>query len=303
MQKAFYYRITTLLLGVLFIGFSCACKKEDIPDGPKEVKIMTFNVLYNTSFQSSVDVIKEVEADIIGLQEASYNRVYTIVTKLNYYYHQFSKTPANRSGEDTGILSKFPIIEAYDDGVLIEIKTGLKVAVFSVHLLPYPYEPYDFRDGIIETPEEAINSSTANRLPGILTVLSKIDLLLNEEIPVFLTGDFNEPSHQDWTTEAASHHFGKVVSWPVSSRIEETGLTDAYRSYYPDEIAHPGITWTTFETANEVYDRIDYIYHDTNNAFNLKKIELVGGTGDTAEIIINDYASDHYAVVATYEIE
>ena len=134
----------------------------------------------------------------------------------------------------------------------MEVKAGLQIAVFSVHLLPYPYEPYDFRDGIIETPEEAINSSTTNRLPGILTVLSKIDSLLNEEIPVFLTGDFNEPSHQDWTTEAASHHFGKVVSWPVSSRIKETGLTDAYRSYYPDEIAHPGITWTTFETANEV---------------------------------------------------
>ncbi len=142
-----------------------------------------------------------------------------------------------------------------------------------------------------------------NRLPGILAVLSKIDSLLKDGIPVFLTGDFNEPSHQDWTTEAASHHFGKVVSWPVSSRIEETGLTDAYRNYYPDEIAHPGITWTTFETANEVYDRIDYIYHDINNALNLKKIELVGGTDDTAEIIINDYASDHYAVVATYEIE
>ncbi len=243
--------IITLLLGVLFIGFSCACKKEDIPNGPKEVKIMTFNVLYNTSFQSSVDVIKEVDADIIGIQEASYDRVYTIASELNYYYQQFSKTPANRSGEDTGILSKFPIIKTYDDGVLIEIKTGLKVAVFSVHLLSYRYEPY----------------------------------------------------HQDWTTEAASHHFGKVVNWPVSSRIEETGLTDAYRSYYPDEIAHPGITWTTLETVNEVYERIDYIYHDTNNTFSLKKIELVGGTGDTAEIIINGYASDHYAVVATYEIE
>ena len=40
-----------------------------------------------------------------------------------------------------------------------------------------------------------------------------------------------------------------------------------------------------------------------NNIFNLRNIELAGGTGDDAEIIVNGYASDHYALVATYEIK
>jgi len=305
MNKVFNYKIINLAIAVILIVCLNTCNKDDGPDGVSEIKILTFNVLWSTSIQSTIDVIEATEPDIIGLQEASYDRIFPIGFNHKFHYHSFSKTPANRSDNDTGILSKFPITETYDDGVLIEVKPGLQIAVFSIHLLPYPYEPYDFRDGIITTPQEAINSSVANRLPGIIAVLSKIDSLLNEGIPVFLTGDFNEPSHLDWTTEAATsgRNFEKVVTWPVSSDVVGTGLTDAYRSFYPDEITHPGITWTTMESANEVYDRIDYIYHYLNNQFILKNIELAGGTGDDADIIVNNYASDHYAVVATYDVK
>jgi exodeoxyribonuclease-3 len=283
----------TLFLSVIIVGFLCRCKKEHLQERVNQIKIMTFNVLYTTSFESTINVIKNTGADIIGLQENSYDRLNKIATELNYYYYHFSKTEANTSGDDTGILSKFPIIDTYSDGVLIEVDTGLKIAVFTVHLLPYPYEPYDFRDSIIKTAEEAIESSLNNRLPGILPVLSEIRLLLKDEIPVFLTGDFNEPSHLDWTMEAAAAglHFSKVVTWPISSRIEELGLTDAYRFYYTDESAYPGITWTTIEATNEVYDRIDYIYHNLNNRVNLKKVELIGGKGY------------HYALLTTYQIE
>lgn len=304
LYRTFYSKAFHLFIGILYMGFINSCKTDNETKQVSEIQILTFNVLYTTSIQSSIDVINALEPDIIGLQESSNDRINTMGSKLNYYKHSFSKTPANLSGNDTGILSKFPIVDQYDDGVLIELKSGLQFAVFSVHLLPYPYEPYDFRDGIITTTQEAINSSEINRLPDIVFILNKIDSLQNKGIPVFLTGDFNEPSHLDWTSEAASkgHNFGKAVTWPVSSSVTESGLTDAFRSIYPDEITHPGITWTTIESANEVYDRIDYIYHDMSNKFMLKKVERVGGTGNDADIIVDGYASDHYAVLATYDL-
>jgi hypothetical protein len=40
-----------------------------------------------------------------------------------------------------------------------------------------------------------------------------------------------------------------------------------------------------------------------NNIFNLRNIELAGGTSDDADIIVNGYVSDHYAVVATYDLK
>ena len=44
--------------------------------------------------------------------------------------------------------------------------------------------------------------------------------------PVFLTGDFNEPSHLDWTQAAANAglHFGKKVDWPTSHAVVNAGL-------------------------------------------------------------------------------
>src|SRR6185437_14126078 len=90
-------------------------------------------------------------------------------------------------------------------------------------------------------------------------------------IPVIIAGDFNEPSHRDWTTETRnlSDHNGAIVRWPVTSKLEEHGFVDAYRAEYPNPITHPGYTFpannldkepkdiTTAPLADE-RDRIDY---------------------------------------------
>jgi len=134
--------------------------------------------------------------------------------------------------------------------------------------------------------------------------LEEVEELKADAIPVFFTGDFNEPSHLDWTTETATNnlHFGKVVEWPVSKVIMQSGLLDAYRVKFSNPANFPGITWTTVETENEVYDRIDMVYHSTSDAYEIEDVRLVGGPDDTAGIIAPDYESDHYAVMATYKL-
>lgn len=285
-----------------------SCKDDEIKNIEEgefdEIKVMTFNVLYSTSNEATLQALLEANADIIGLQEISTTRLMDLAQQLRYHFHSFSKSEGNLSDQDTGILSRFPFTRYAENGVAVRVNPNLEVGIFSVHLAPYPYQPYDFRDGAIETAAEAIEDATETRLPSINFVLDEIEEFKVNGIPVFLTGDFNEPSHLDWTTETANNnlHFGKIVEWPVSKTISQTGVIDAYRSTFSNPANFPGITWTTIETEDEVYDRIDMIYYSASDEYEIKNVQLVGGLDDTAVIKVPEYASDHYAVVATYKL-
>jgi endonuclease/exonuclease/phosphatase family metal-dependent hydrolase len=270
-----------------------------------EISIMTYNILFNTSNDETLEVLKETGADIIGMQEASPGRMAYLAQKLHFYYHSFSKTSANLNDQDTGILSRFPITRFFNNGVVVRVNPSLEVAIFTVHLSPYPYEPYDFRDGKITTADQAIVSASGQRLPEIAPVLEEINEVILEGYPLFLTGDFNEPSFLDWTalTAAKNMHFGKVVEWPVSKSIVDAGLKDVYRFKFPNAANFPGNTWTTLDTPDEVYDRIDIIYYTETPELILTDVRTVGGKDDGAGITVENYPSDHYAVLATYKLE
>jgi exonuclease III len=297
-----------LLFGLVIIA-SARCEKDNETGQPvKQIEgfsIMTYNILYTTANDGTLKVLQETNADIIGFQETSATRLSELAQKLHFYYHNFKKSESNMSGEDTGILSRFPITRFFHHGVVIKINQDLQVAVFSVHLSPYPYEPYDFRDGKITTPEQAVTSASFVRLPQIKPVLEEIGKVESEGIPVFLLGDFNEPSWMDWTpgTSAKNMHFSQIVQWPVSKAIADAGLIDVYRQKFPDPVKNQGNTWTTIESEDEVYDRIDIIYHRENEDMELTDVKLVGGTEDAAGLTVEGYASDHYAVLASYRIK
>jgi exonuclease III len=287
-----------------------ACNKHHEPapqpvSDYSQVSIMTYNGLYSTSNEQTLHVLRETGADIIGMQETSVSRLMYLAQALHYHYYSFPKSSANLNGQDTGILTRFPISRFLDNGVVVNVNPSLQVAVFTVHLSPYPYQPYDFRDGKITTSAQAVSSAAAQRLPEIQPVLDEVGTLQNEGIPVFLTGDFNEPSHLDWTAETAGKnlHFGKIVEWPVSKAIYQTKFTDVYRSQFPNPANFPGNTWTTLEGANEVYDRIDMIYQTEDQHMTLNDVRLVGGEDDYAGVTVKGYASDHYAVIATYKLK
>jgi endonuclease/exonuclease/phosphatase family metal-dependent hydrolase len=236
--------------GLALFAFSCAPDpdvKKDIDHDIQELRVMSYNILYTTSNESTLKVLQESNADIIGLQEASSARLADLAQKHRFYYHSFKKSTANMSDQDTGILTRFPITRFFDNGVVVKINADISVGIFSVHLAPYPYEPYDFRDNKITTAEQAIASATRVRIPQINPALEEIQELLDEGVPVFLTGDFNEPSSLDWTAVPAEKkmHFGKVVQWPVSIAVQNAGFTDAYRMKFPNPLSHPGNTWTT----------------------------------------------------------
>ena len=107
--------------------------------------------------------------------------------------------------------------------------------------------------------------------------------------PVLLAGDFNEPSHLDWTDATCGmwDHNGCVVPWDCSVRLYDAGFRDVYRVLHPDPATHPGFTYPADNPATAVEkltwapdaderDRIDFIYYLPGGVFVPKRVEVVG---------------------------
>ena len=128
--------------------------------------------------------------------------------------------------------------------------------------------------------------------------------------PVFLTGDFNEPSHLDWTQAAADAglHFGKKVDWPTSQAVANAGLVDSFRQLRPDVINDQGNTWTPGSPAptldpNEVQDRIDFVYYAGPGVMPTSSKTLGYNASDgSTDIAIQPYPSDHRSVVTQFNL-
>jgi hypothetical protein len=110
----------------------------------------------------------------------------------------------------------------------------------------------------------------------------------------------NEPSHLDWTSAAAAAGVHAIkVAWPASLSTVNAGFRDSYREIHPNEVAFPGNTWTPMPAANEVHDRIDFVY-SSGVGVNTTNSQLVGESTAKADIVASPYPSDHRAVVGTF---
>jgi exodeoxyribonuclease-3 len=173
---------------------------------------------------------------------------------------------------------------------------------------PYPYQPYQLlgipkgKDAI-KTEAEAIAAASKTRGHQIEGLLEKIGTLPNKDLPVFVTGDFNEPSHLDWTAAAAKSGRHPVkVAYPGSKAMAKKGFLDAWRAFRPDEMKHPGYTWTPVtkpDNPKDHHDRIDFVYFKGKH-IEVKNMSIVGENKKNADIVVSPYPSDHRAVVATF---
>ena len=118
----------------------------------------------------------------------------------------------------------------------------------TVHLHA-PYQPYQLlkipyaNAPFIATAAEAVNEARKARGAQVDSLLAELKPVLAAGQPVFLTGDFNEPSHQDWTPRAAAaRKCPLAVEYPATLAIVSAGMRDSFRSLFPDEVSHPGET-------------------------------------------------------------
>ncbi|MDR1957483.1 MAG: endonuclease/exonuclease/phosphatase family protein [Planctomycetaceae bacterium] len=280
---------------------------------PKErnvstLKVMSFNIWIGggKSIEETTRVIKETAADIVGIQEASKNGSNTaekIAEEMGWHTYA-----ANSSRT---ILSRYPVIKTSPNGkgCKIQRNDGQCVWMFNLHLMYCPYEPYQLNGieycgaPLLNTAEEAVASAWKSRGKEVEETIADIKEAQKEGVPIFLTGDFNEPSCLDWTEKAAQAGICKLpVAWPATKAfMEKAEMKDSYRVKYPDEVARKGHTWTTLPAKREVLDRIDFLFFHGPNV-ELLDVQTVGEASEVSDIGFDQYPSDHRAVLGTFHV-
>lgn len=223
-------------------------------------------------------------------------------------FHFYDQTAEHEALWANAVISRYPIVRATDDdlGVIIDVD-GRRIAVFCIHLDDSPYQPYQLLDieygdaPFLKTADEAIAAAEATRGGAIDAVLASV-AAIDDVDAVFIAGDFNEPSHRDWTQEAADAGLHPIaVAWPATRKLEAAGFVDLYRAIFPDPVARPAFTWTPTSEPDDPedhHDRIDFLFARADG-LSVDSAAIVGEKAPEAEIVVTPWPSDHRAVVAT----
>ncbi|KAF9969361.1 hypothetical protein BGZ73_008298 [Actinomortierella ambigua] len=309
---------------------------ESHQEAPIRLTIMSYNI-WNGGFSGGLPLsqtakaILESGADIVGLQECSKPAVHgkegreyimpDLMKLLPGWHFTDQKLDTHGLRGPWAIVSRWPIVEITPKGFGAKIqlpatamatKNGFEpqprfVYFFNCHLFYFPYQPFQLlkipyaNQPFLETAEQAIDSCIQCRGKELDTIIQEIKTTAqaHPEVPIFLTGDFNEPSHLDWTPLAVLAGLHPMpVTWPMTRRLYEANMADLWRAHpsTPSQaasanavnttttngpttttkeskpsfdaiehgvVARPGMTWTCLHPElqpTDHYDRIDFIF-------------------------------------------
>lgn len=302
-----------------------------------KLTLLQFNILNaggnEAGFKQTIKIMKESKADIIALSEVRLDNpdeknpgptgpsiTPKLAKAMGYYYYDqsnFYDADKKRTGDHpaiwaNAILSKYPIEKGTPLGLGAEINlnNGRKIYVFSLNLDYKPYPPYQINNieyegyPFIKTEKEAIHYAEIAHGAAFKELSAEIKNETKKSDAVIVMGDFNEPSHRDWTKAAVAAKLHPVkVAWPTTQKLEKMGFVDTYRAINQDEVAKPGLTWTptTAQTDPEDHhDRIDFIFAKAKN-LKVNSSMVIGEDKQHADIAIAPWPSDHRAVVSQIE--
>lgn len=337
---------TALALLLIVFSFS-SCQKTET------VKVLQFNIwqegtVVENGFNAVADEIVRSDADFVTLSEVRNYHNTRFCDRIVEALKERGQTYYSFYTEDSGLLSRYPITDSStvyplndDRGSIYRLvakKGNQEFAVYTAHLDYRNCAYYDARgyDGNnwekIEPVSDLDSILVLNRASvrddAIARFVSTAEKDKAAGRIVILGGDFNEPSHLDWTeaTKDMRDHYGLVVPWDVSVILEKAGYKDTYREKYPDPVTHPGFTCPAdcpdidlkklvWSPEADDRDRIDFIMYSPFEGLTLTDMTIVGPKGDilrgeratekTADPIIaplGTWPTDHKAVLATFQL-
>ncbi|KAM0321553.1 hypothetical protein ACHAQA_010043 [Verticillium albo-atrum] len=297
----------------------------------ENLRIMSLNLFYGgiltgDAREKQARAVLASGADVVGLQEDFSGQVAPILAQaLGWYYwsanysvavvsrYPFAEEYGVIFGEDAS-LEDLPEIFGTMGGVHVSVdkKNDLSFNFFFAHLTSFPYGPHAFCHEN-KTAEEVMAIEEESERPKQITEgMEKIKPYLDgaDDVPVFLVGDFNAPSHLDWVPGLADLHCGvKEFQWPSSYIPQQAGLLDSFRVKYPNPVAEPGLTWSPVVKVDvesqkpEPQDRIDFVYHKGSKLRVCdSKTFIIGKPSEAPDVWGNEWPSDHKAVLTEYVV-
>lgn len=300
--------------GLLLAGCAAMPAMPSSAQDPPALGVMSFNVWTAEGSSSGragiVAAVQAGNADIVGFQEMGGGAGSTVADSLGMFYDNGSQ-----------IATSYRILDtSYSHGVRVELAPGHEAYVFNVHLQHYFYGPYQlagipYVNGPLYDPDNpadlaaVVQDQIDSRGGAIASVLAEMQQALASGLPMFLTGDFNEASHLDWTAAAdtAGVHSAEVP-WPTSIAVQNAGLSDSYRVVHPDEVADPGNTWSPVYGPDyvnsgvlEPQDRIDIVYYAGQGVTPISS-NTVGPSDGISDIAVGGFPSDHRGVASQFQL-
>uniref|UniRef100_A0A914W4Q6 Endonuclease/exonuclease/phosphatase domain-containing protein n=1 Tax=Plectus sambesii TaxID=2011161 RepID=A0A914W4Q6_9BILA len=297
------------------------------------LRVASFNVWRSGSsvhdgLNKIVRHIQWMNADIVALQEImSSSDLLHITESLGPPWQSVGRIDPDYI--DSAIISRFPIdyLSAmqtpYAVGATIQIDRGLNITFYSVHLTWHYYGPYLACDPNARASQAELNEAEmgdlsvrdpTRRYQNLLEIVGtehfRTAFRMAENQPIIFAGDFNAPSHLDWTFEMSGANCGWTHNWPVSEFMDKSlGFIDSFRHVYPQPSSYWGVTWSPVIAENkelgfEPQDRIDYILYKSSKleavqAFVYSGYEYITKMPNHYN---NDWPSDHSAVVTHFNI-
>lgn len=235
--------------------------------------------------------VRASDADIVLLQETGAAAAY-LKDELNMEAAIFDASAS--------ILSRFPVREKFllPNGVAAILSVnGESWGVVSVHLTAYPYGPYRACfDG--KSAADIVQEEDELRGAPLRVSVNRALAHFADVKTVIVGGDFNAPSHLDWTAATKERHCGYEIPFPATLHLEALGFIDAFRDFFPDPLAEPGETWSPRDKFHpeqnqaEPQDRIDMIHFRG-------PLKVTGAHVFTQPLDL--WASDHAGVIVDLE--
>lgn len=338
-----------MMLLFLLVAGCWSCRQE------QHLKFLQLNIwqegtMVEGGYEALVDELARTDADFVMLSEVRNYRQTRFCDRITASLQERGKAYDSFYSYDSGLLSKYPILDSAtifpengDHGSIYKLVAdvrGQRVAVYTAHLdylncAYYEVRGYDGNtweklDAPLTDLERILQKNIASRRDDAIRLFITDAARERERgALVFLGGDFNEPSHLDWTeaTRDSADHQGLVIPWTVTSLLAENGYQDAYRTFYPDPVLYPGYTYPAdcrevelkkllWAPEADERERLDYIFFYPEEGLSLTRVNLYGPRGcirrgkrvpektaDPFILPLGIWPTDHKGVIAEFRLK
>lgn len=246
---------------------------------PADLRVLVWNVQtaaseFREGPEKALAWVRAVNADVVLMQE-SYDIEGDrptlgrwIAAELGWNQHQGSSDHLCVLTPHT-IEATFHHHDWHGVGARIRDDAGRSFVAFSIWIDWQAYITYALRDDPAVSDADLLLNETKrsgrlNQAEGLLASLREQGHM-DAAVPLLVGGDWNCPSHLDWTAEASKvFRFRRPLPLPVSTRMHDAGFADAFRIVHADPVQRPGITWSPLYLGTaeipETADRIDRLY-------------------------------------------
>lgn len=319
-----------------------------------ELKVLQWNIWQEGTvvpggYDAIVEEISRLNPDFVTFSEVRNYDGTRFCDRIVQSLRQKGKTYYSFLSYDSGLLSKYPIKDSTtvyplkdDHGSIYRMLVsvgGQNIAVYTAHLDYLSDAYYNVRGYDGSTWKEIPKPETIHEVLTVNDASFRDDAIrefvrfsrkdIDEGNIVILGGDFNEPSHLDWTRETKDlyDHNGMIIPWTVPLILDNSGFVDAYRAFYPNVLDYPGFTFPsdnekvpvnklTWAPKSDERDRIDYIFYYPHRRLELKDAVIFGPKGSimksqrVKEISkdpfiepLGTWPTDHKGVLVTFRLK